>query len=511
MFMTRQIQIFDTTLRDGEQSPGCSMNIHEKLEMAKQLELLKVDVIEAGFAIASPGDFASVKEISAIVKNATVASLARALTKDIDRAWEAVKGAVSPRIHTFIATSDLHMQYKLRMTEEEVLKQAVEMVKYANKYCSDIEFSAEDATRTNPAFLYTVLEAVIGAGAKIVNIPDTVGYTTPEEYAGLITGIRQNVPNIDKAIISVHCHNDLGLGVANSLAAAKAGAGQIECTVNGIGERAGNAALEEIIMNLHTRRDYYNMDFNIDTTQIAHSSKLLSSITGVKVQPNKAIVGENAFAHESGIHQHGMLANKETYEIMTPASIGLAENKMVLGKHSGKHAFVDRLKSLGYTLDDQTIEEAFEKFKKLADKKKVVSDWDIEALVYRKNLYIPETYTFNRFVINAGNSITTTSAVRLMKQDGEMIEAITSSVDGPIDASYKAIDQLVGMDFELEDFLINAVTGGTDALGEVNVKIRKDEAIYNGHGVSTDIVEASILAYVGAINNMMYDISLIDQ
>ncbi|NLI89960.1 MAG: 2-isopropylmalate synthase [Epulopiscium sp.] len=509
--MTRQIKIFDTTLRDGEQSPGCSMNIHEKLEMAKQLELLKVDVIEAGFAIASPGDFASVKEIANIIQDTTVASLARALTKDIDRAWEAVKGAASPRIHTFIATSDLHMKYKLRMSEEEVLKQAVEMVKYANKYCSDVEFSAEDATRSNPQFLYQVLEGVIDAGAKVVNIPDTVGYTTPEEFTNLIKGIKENVPNIDKAVISVHCHDDLGLGVANSLAAAKAGAGQIECALNGIGERAGNAALEEIVMNLNTRRDYYNMSCNVDTTQIYNSSKLLSSITGVAVQPNKAIVGANAFAHESGIHQHGVLANKETYEIMTPASIGLAENTMVLGKHSGKHAFIDRLKSLGYTLDDKTIEEAFENFKELADKKKVVTDKDIEALVYRRNIYIPKMYTFNRFVINAGNSITTTSAVRLMKADGEMIEAITSSVDGPIDASYKAIDQLVGMDFELEDFLINAVTGGTDALGEVNVKIKKDGAIYNGHGVSTDIVEASILAYIGAINNMMYDVSLVDK
>lgn len=509
--MTRQIKIFDTTLRDGEQSPGCSMNIHEKLEMAKQLELLKVDVIEAGFAIASPGDFASVKEIANIIQDTTVASLARALTKDIDRAWEAVKGAASPRIHTFIATSDLHMKYKLRMSEEEVLKQAVEMVKYANKYCSDVEFSAEDATRSNPQFLYQVLEGVIDAGAKVVNIPDTVGYTTPEEFTNLIKGIKENVPNIDKAVISVHCHDDLGLGVANSLAAAKAGAGQIECALNGIGERAGNAALEEIVMNLNTRKDYYNMSCNVDTTQIYNSSKLLSSITGVAVQPNKAIVGANAFAHESGIHQHGVLANKETYEIMTPASIGLAENTMVLGKHSGKHAFIDRLKSLGYTLDDKTIEEAFENFKELADKKKVVTDKDIEALVYRRNIYIPKMYTFNRFVINAGNSITTTSAVRLMKADGEMIEAITSSVDGPIDASYKAIDQLVGMDFELEDFLINAVTGGTDALGEVNVKIKKDGAIYNGHGVSTDIVEASILAYIGAINNMMYDVSLVDK
>lgn len=509
--MARQIQIFDTTLRDGEQSPGCSMNIHEKLEIAKQLENLKVDVIEAGFAIASPGDFASVKEIAAVVKNATVASLSRALTKDIDCAWEAVKGAVAPRIHTFIATSDIHMEYKLRMKPEEVLEQAVSMVKYAKKYCNDIEFSAEDASRSNPQFLYRVFEAVIGAGATVINVPDTVGYTSPDEYSALIRGIKENVPNIDKAIISVHCHNDLGLAVANSLAAAKAGAGQIECAVNGIGERAGNAALEEIVMNLNTRRDFYDMHCNIDTTQIYRTSKLLSSITGVRVQPNKAIVGENAFAHESGIHQHGVLANKSTYEIMTPASIGLSENKMILGKHSGKHAFEDRLRSLGYKLEPQTIVEAFEQFKILADKKKVVSDKDIEALVYRRNIYVPETYKFDRFVINAGNSITTTSAVRLIKQDGEMIEAVTSSSDGPIDASYKAIDQLVGMDFELEDFVISSVTGGTDAQGEVNVKIRKGDALYNGHGVSTDIVEASIMAYVGAINNMMYDLSLVNK
>lgn len=507
--MTRQIQIFDTTLRDGEQSPGCSMNIHEKLEMAKQLELLKVDVIEAGFAIASPGDFASVKEIAKVVKNATVASLSRALTKDIDCAWEAVRGAVSPRIHTFIATSDIHMEYKLRMNPEAVLEQAASMVRYAKKYCSDVEFSAEDASRSNPQFLYRVFEAVIEAGATVINVPDTVGYTSPEEYSTLIQGIKENVPNIHKAIISVHCHNDLGLAVANSLAAAKAGAGQIECAVNGIGERAGNAALEEIVMNLNTRKDFYDMYCNIDTAQIYRTSKLLSSITGVRVQPNKAIVGENAFAHESGIHQHGMLANKSTYEIMRPESIGLSENKMVLGKHSGKHAFEDRLTSLGYVLDEKTIEEAFKQFKVLADKKKVVSDKDIEALVYRKNIYVPETYKYDRFVINAGNSITTTSAVRLIKQDGEMIEAVTSSADGPIDASYKAIDQLVGMDFELEDFLISAVTGGTDAQGEVSVKIRKDDAVYNGHGVSTDIVEASIMAYVGAINNMMYDLSLV--
>ena len=503
--MTNVVKIFDTTLRDGEQSPGCSMNLAEKVEMAKQLEKLGVDIMEAGFAIASPGDFASVQAIANTIKNSTVASLARALPKDIDAAAKALKNAKYPRIHTFLATSDIHMQYKLKKTPEEVLETAYQMVKYAKSFCQDIEFSAEDASRSNPQFLYKIFEAVIQAGATTINVPDTVGYTTPEEFSALITGIKENVPSIDKAIISVHCHDDLGLAVANSLAAMKAGAGQIECTINGIGERAGNAALEEIVMNLNTRKDIYGYGCNINTKEIYKTSRLLTSITGVRVQPNKAIVGENAFAHESGIHQHGMLSHKETYEIMTPESIGLTENKLVLGKHSGRHAFEDKLKSMGYELDEKALGEAFESFKVLADKKKDVTERDIEALICRKVVQIPETYKLERFVINAGNTITTTSSMRLLTKTGHVLEEVVSSYDGPIDASYKAIDKLVGCKFILEDFVINSVTGGTDAQGEVNVKIRSKEKEYNGHGVSMDIVEASILAYISAINNMLYD------
>lgn len=503
--MTNFVRIFDTTLRDGEQSPGCSMNLKEKIEMANQLDKLGVDIMEAGFAIASPGDFASVKSIAKSIKNSSVASLARALKKDIDAAAEALKEAKFPRIHTFIATSDIHMAYKLKMTPEQVLEQAREMVKYAKKYCGDIEFSAEDASRSNPEFLYKIFEEVIQAGATTINVPDTVGYTSPEEFAALIRGIKQNVPSIDKAIISVHCHNDLGLAVANSLAAIGAGAMQVECTVNGIGERAGNAALEEVVMNLNTRKDLYGFETKINTKEIYKTSKLLSSITGVRVQPNKAIVGENAFAHESGIHQHGMLANKETYEIMTPESIGLNENKLVLGKHSGRHAFEDKVVSMGYELDDDALTKAFEEFKVLADKKKEITDRDIEALVCRKVVQVPEYYKLDRFVINSGNTITTTSSMRLLTKTGHVLEEVVSSYDGPIDASYKAIDRLVGKKFMLEDFVINAVTGGTDAQGEVNVKIKNKDHVYNGHGVSMDIVEASILAYISAINSMLYD------
>lgn len=503
--MANKIKIFDTTLRDGEQSPGCSMNLSEKVEMALQLEKLGVDIMEAGFAIASPGDFSSVKTIAQRIKHSTVASLARALPKDIDAAAEALRGAEFPRIHTFLATSDIHMKYKLKKSPEEVLETATAMVKYAKKYCSDVEFSAEDASRTNPTFLYQVLEAVIQAGATTVNVPDTVGYTSPEEIFAFIKGIKENVPSIDKAIISVHCHNDLGLAVANSLAAARAGAGQIECTVNGIGERAGNAALEEIVMNLATRKDIYGLETNIRTKEIYKTSRLLSNITGVRVQPNKAIVGENAFAHESGIHQHGVMANKSTYEIMTPESIGLTEKKLVLGKHSGRHAFEERIRELGYELDEEALQKAFEQFKVLADKKKDVSDKDIEALVCRKVVQVPEAYKLDRFVINSGNTITTTSSVRLLSKTGHVLEEVVSSYDGPIDASYKAIEMLVGKKFILEDFVINSVTGGTDAQGEVNVKIRCNDEIYNGHGVSMDIVEASILAYISAINNMLYD------
>ena len=500
------IKIFDTTLRDGEQSPGCSMNLQEKIEVARQLEKLGVDVIEAGFAIASPGDFQSVKTVAETVKNARVASLARALTKDIDRAYEAVKGAVSPRIHTFIATSPIHMEYKLKMKPDDVLAQAVEMVKYAKAYCADVEFSAEDASRSEPEFLYRVFEAVIAAGATCINVPDTVGYSMPEEFGALVKSVKENVRGIEKVDLSVHCHNDLGLAVANSLAAIRAGATQAECTINGIGERAGNAALEEIVMAIATRQDFYGFTTNIDTKQIYNSSRLISAITGVPVQPNKAIVGKNAFAHEAGIHQHGVLANKKTYEIMTPESIGLPENAIVLGKHSGKHAFCERLKDLGYVVDDQRINESFERFKELADRKKEVSDLDLRALVELEQFEIPVDYEFDSFVINSGNKMTATAVVKLVHDEQTIEEAATG--DGPVDAAFNAIERCIGESFTLEDYIVRSVTGGKDAQGEVVVKLSKDDKNVKGRGLSTDIVEASVKAYIDAINRYYYQMKV---
>ena len=507
--MTRRIRIFDTTLRDGEQAPGCSMNLIEKIDVARQLARLGVDVIEAGFAVASPGDFTSVREIARTVRGPIIASLARATEKDIYTAWEALKEAERPRIHTFIATSPVHMEYKLKMKPEEVLAQAEAMVRRAVRLCPDVEFSAEDASRTDPAFLYKVLEAVIAAGATTVNIPDTVGYSAPEEFAALVRGVRDNVPNIGSAVISVHCHNDLGLAVANSLAALAAGADQIECTVNGIGERAGNAALEEIVMALKTRPDLFGVVCGVDTTQIYNSSRLVSAVTGMKVQPNKAIVGDNAFAHEAGIHQHGMLANRATYEIMTPESIGLAKNTMVLGKHSGKHAFEERLKELGFDVDPALIPAIFEEFKLLADRKKIVSDRDIEALTRGRTIQVPEAYRLDRFVINSGSSITATSTVRLALADDGQIEKVAVG-DGPIDASFKAIDKIVGKEFVLESFSLGAVTGGKDAQGEARVRILHHDKGYNGRGLSTDILEASIKAYVAAVNAMVHEMGVAD-
>lgn len=507
----KRIKIFDTTLRDGEQSPGCSMNIAEKIKLARQLDKLGVDVIEAGFAIASPGDFASVEAIAGVVENAVVASLSRARKGDIEVAYNAVKKAKKPRIHLFIATSEVHMQYKLKMTREEVLATTRECVTFAKSLVNDVEFSAEDASRSDFDFLCKVIETAIDCGATTVNIPDTVGYSTPLEYGALIKGLKEKVANIDKADISVHCHNDLGLAVANTLEAVRNGATQVECTINGIGERAGNAALEEVVMALHTRRDFFDAECNIDTTQIFMTSKMLTSITGVKVQPNKAIVGENAFAHESGIHQHGVLANKSTYEIMTPESIGLTENKMILGKHSGKHALLDKLQSMGYTVSPEELATIFEQFKLLADRQKNVDDLDLEALVSKSAASVPSSFKLKRFVINVGNTITTTSAVMLETAAGEEVEHITSSAFGPVDASYKAINTIVGEDFDLVDFLIDSVTGGTDAQGAVTVKIKSGERVYNGHGVSLDIVEAAIRAYISAINNMIYDKKLINK
>lgn len=500
--MSTRIKIFDTTLRDGEQTPGVNLNIQEKLEIARQLAKLGVDIIEAGFAISSPGDFLAVKTVAENVKGVTVASLSRAVEKDIDRAWEAVQNAENPLIHTFIATSDIHMKYKLKMSEEEVLQRAAAMVRHAKAYCGNVEFSAEDASRTNPLFLYKVLEAVIKAGATVVNIPDTVGYASPEEFGLFIKGIRENVPNIDKADISVHCHNDLGLAVANSLAAMRNGATQLECTINGLGERAGNASLEEMIMGIETRKDYYgSIVHNIDTKQIYRTSKLVSSLTGVSVQPNKAIVGANAFAHESGIHQHGVLAEKSTYEIMTPESVGLDQNRMVLGKLSGRHAFEDRLKELGYNLSPEDITQAFEQFKNLADKKKTVLDRDIEALVEEKVSEVEEVYQLDSFQINSGNKVIATATVSLVRNGSPLTEAATG--DGPVNAAFNAIERTVGFGLELQDYSLKGVTEGADALGEATVRVSKDGRIFVGRGVSTDIIEASVKAYLNAINRVM--------
>jgi 2-isopropylmalate synthase len=501
--MTRRVKIFDTTLRDGEQTPGVNLNLQEKMEIAKQLMRMGVDVIEGGFAIASPGDFESIMMLSKNIKDVTIASLCRAVEKDIDRAWEAVQHAQSPRIHTFIATSDIHMKYKLKMTEEEVLERAVAMVKRSKGYCSNVEFSAEDASRTRPEFLYRVVEEVIKAGATTVNIPDTVGYTTPMEFGKLIRDIRNNVPNIDKADISVHCHNDLGLAVANSLAAVENGAIQVECTINGLGERAGNAALEEVIMGINTRKDYYDITHKIDTTQIYRTSKLVSSLTGVNVQPNKAIVGANAFAHESGIHQHGVLSEKTTYEIMTPESVGVGKNRMVLGKLSGHHAFEERLREMGYSLSEEEVKTAFEKFKSLADRKKVVTDKDIEALV-DENIAVPEIFVIDSFQINSGNKMISTSTVSIRKEDEIITEAATG--DGPVDAAFNAIERATGVNAELVHYSIKAVTEGKDALGEVTVKIASNEDVFMGKGVSTDIIEASVKAYLNAINRSISEI-----
>jgi len=501
------IRIFDTTLRDGEQAPGCSMNLQEKLEVALALEALQVDVIEAGFAIASLGDFQSVNEIAKIIKNTRVASLARATAGDIDRAWEAVKDAASPMIHTFIATSPIHMEYKLRMSPDQVFERAVEMVKRAKSYCSDIEFSAEDATRSDKDFLCRILSAVIDAGAATINIPDTVGYSSPFEMASLIEYVMKNTNGIEKAIVSVHCHNDLGMAVANSLASVKAGARQVECTINGLGERAGNAALEEVVMALKTRKDYFDCVTNIDTKRIYRTSKLVSAVTGTTLQINKSIVGQNAFAHEAGIHQHGVMANPLTYEIMTPDEIGIPTKQMVLGKHSGRHAFDDRLKDLGFAGSEEERDIIFNKFKDLADRKKIVHDKDIEVLmgIHRKEEEIHGIYKLDRFVVNTGNTITATASVRLDKQ-GILLEQVAAA-DGPIFAMFTAINKIVGVKPVLDDYAIQAVTEGQDAQGEVRIRLRYGSDFYKGRAVSTDILESSALAYISAINQLIDDIS----
>ena len=496
----RNIKIFDTTLRDGEQSPGCSMNPEEKLEIARQLEKLGVDVIEAGFPASSKGDFDSVFEIANTVKNSTVCALARAISQDIDAAYNAIKSAESARIHLFLATSPIHMEYKLKMTPEKVLERISNMVAYAKKLTSDVEFSPEDAMRSDPEFLAKAVSAAIASGATTINIPDTVGYTTPNEMRGMIEYLRENVKGADGVTFSVHCHNDLGSATANSLAGVLGGAGQIECTVNGIGERAGNTALEEVVMALKTRADIFNATCNINTKRIWRTSKLVYNITGQTIPMNKAIVGVNAFSHESGIHQHGVLAARETYEIMSPEDIGKKPNKMVLGKHSGRHAFEERLSELGFELTPEQLDKYFEKFKEICDKKQSVTDRDLEALIRVRN--VAGIYELDRFDVHAGNRTSPTCVIRL-KRDGQIYEEVSLG-DGPIDAAYNAIDKIMKLPpHTLASYSIRSTSEGKDTLGEVLVKIDCAGEIYNGRGLSTDIIESSILAYIHAANRLV--------
>lgn len=496
----KQVQIFDTTLRDGEQAAGINLNAEEKVQIARQLARLNVDIIEAGFAIASPGDFAGIQAIAREVKGVTVCSLARAVAGDIERAWEALREAEDPLIHTFIGTSEIHMRYKLNKTADQVLEMAVAAVKHAKKFCPKVEFSAEDATRSDREFLVRIFEAVIQAGATVINIPDTVGYTVPTEFGELIRYLKEHVRGIEKVRLSVHCHNDLGLAVANSLAAVENGVDQVECTINGLGERAGNAALEEVVMGLRTRGACFQADTRIRTEQIVRTSQLVSTLTGKPVQHNKAIVGANAFAHEAGIHQDGILKNRMTYEIMTPESVGWSKSQLILGKHSGRHAVKNRLEELGYTLSDQELDRTYRRFIELADKKKEVTDTDLEALLRDENRLMEDNFTLDYLHVSTGNSTIPTATIRLRIKDQLVQEA--SCGDGPIDAIYKAIDRIVRLPVKLDEYSIKAVTSGEDALGEVMVKVRENGHAYVGRGLSTDIVEASALAYIHALNKI---------
>ncbi|MEW6097411.1 MAG: 2-isopropylmalate synthase [bacterium] len=496
-----KIYIFDTTLRDGEQSPGASLDIKEKLEIAKQLAKLQVDIIEAGFPISSPGDFEAVQQIAQTIEGPTICALARARKEDINRAWEAISSAKKPRIHTFISASDIQIKHQLHKTPEEVLEIAKEMVAFAKSYTPEVEFSPMDATRADIEYLYQIIEAAIDAGATTINIPDTVGYAIPEEFGNLIKNIIANVPNISKAILSVHCHNDLGLSTANSLAAIRAGVRQVECTLNGIGERAGNASLEEIVMSIKTRGDIFGVKTDVDTTQIYKTSRMVSNYTGMTIQPNKAIVGANAFAHESGIHQDGFLKERTTYEIMTPQSIGLTSSKIVLGKLSGRHAFKNRLEELGYELSEKEFEKAFEIFKRTADKKKEITDRDIQAIISDEVQIVEEFYSLDSLEVLCGNKVTPTAKIKLITAKGEVLETDAQG-SGPVDAAYKAIDKIVNPHSKLVEFSVHAVTGGIDAMGEVTIRIESDEKIFVGRGADTDIIVASAKAYLNALNRL---------
>ncbi len=497
-----RIIIFDTTLRDGEQAAGAGLSTREKLEIAKQLEKLGVDVIEAGFPISSPGDFEAVQLIAKEIQGSTVCALAHANAEAIDRAWEAIKEAKSPRIHVFLSASDIHLLYQLKKSREEILEISRDMVAQAKGYADDVEFSPMDASRTEPAYIYQILEAVIGAGATTVNIPDTVGYAIPQEFGDLIEGIFKNVPNINKAVVSIHCHNDLGLAVANSLEAIRRGARQVECTINGIGERAGNASLEEIVMALKTRSDFFNLTTNVDTTQIYKTSRLVSELTGFIVQPNKSIIGANAFRHQSGIHQDGVIKKAITYEIMDPRSVGIPASSLVLGKLSGRHAFKERLAELGYILDEEALSRAFQAFKELSDKKREVTDRDIESLIAEELRTVSEVYHLDHVEVSCGDHSIPTATVRLIAPDGQTL-ADAALGTGPVDAVYKAINRIVRVPNELTEFTVNSVTEGIDAIGEVLIRIESGGVTYTGRGASTDIMVASAKAYINALNRLL--------
>jgi 2-isopropylmalate synthase len=497
-----KVIIFDTTLRDGEQAAGGTLNVQEKLEIARQLERLGVDVIEAGFPISSPGDFEAVSLIAKEVRKPIICGLARAHPDDIDRAWEAVKGAAHPRIHVFLSSSDIHLGYQLKKSRQEVLNTAREMVARAKNYTNDIEFSPMDASRTEPEYLYQILEAVIEAGANTVNIPDTVGYAIPGEFGNLIEGIVNNVPNIKKAVISVHCHNDLGLAVANSLEAVRRGARQVECTVNGIGERAGNASMEEIVMAIKTRQDFFHLSTKVNTNQIYKASRLVSDLTGFVVQPNKAIIGANAFRHESGIHQDGVIKMPITYEIMDPKTVGIPSSSLVMGKLSGRHAFKEHLAELGYSLKEEDFNRAFAAFKELADKKKGVTDRDIESLIAEEQRTVSEAYHLDRVQVSCGDRGIPTAAVRLIGPEEKVLEDAALGT-GPVDAVYKAINRIVDVPNQLTEFTVKSVTEGIDAIGEVLVRIESEGITYTGRGADTDIIIASAKAYMNALNRLL--------
>ena len=497
-----KVIIFDTTLRDGEQAAGGSLNLNEKLEIARQLEKLGVDVIEAGFPISSPGDFESVKLIADEVRGSIICGLARAKPDDVDRAWEAVKSAAHPRIHVFVSSSDIHLMHGMKKTREEILQLAHDMVARAKSYTDDIEFSPMDASRTEPAYLYQILQATIEAGANTLNIPDTVGYAIPEEFGRLIDGIFQNVPGIEKTIVSVHCHNDLGLAVANSLEAVRRGVRQVECTINGIGERAGNASLEEIVMAIKTRSDLFNLNTGIDTRQIYKTSRMVSELTGFSVQPNKAIVGANAFRHESGIHQDGVIKMPITFEIIDPRTVGIPASSLVLGKLSGRHALRERLAELGYTLEDEDFNRVFRTFKELADKKKEITDRDIESLVAEEQRTVSELYHLDRIQISCGDRGIPTASVVLTGSDGQ-VQSDAALGSGPVDAAFKAIDRIVKVPNTLTEFSIKSITEGIDAIGEVLCRIESDGVTYTGRGADTDIIVASAKAYINALNRLL--------